>query len=370
MEEYQIEQETEEVENKITETLFLNQDKKNFKIELIIEGKMMFFNLYEEGNISNKYYSQIMSLKEIKNKHQIFCIFNSCQEFLDYIKALYENKKLSTKINNESLSLLMNVEYLFKQQIIEIPLEKKKIKIEDLSDDIIKEITFLKNIIKIQQESIEKINSNIINQKKEINNLKEENNKLKEEIKQFKEIFGEKILYEHISFFSNILKTNECEMIFSAIKSKMNRKIKNIKKIYQATKDGGNPSIFHSKCDNINNTLVLIHSSGNIRFGGFTSNIWESTPSVLFKDDKNAFIFSLDNQKIYLYKNDGKAIKCRKDFGPCFGYGPKIGIYGNPLEQKKLFSYVDNDSYDFDYIFLTQNPDYAIDYEVFQIIFD
>ena len=29
MEEYQIEQETEEVENKITETLFLNQDKKN-----------------------------------------------------------------------------------------------------------------------------------------------------------------------------------------------------------------------------------------------------------------------------------------------------------------------------------------------------
>ena len=102
MEEYQIEQETEEIENKITETLFLNQDKKNFKIELIIEGKIMFFNIYEEGNISNKYYSQIMSLKEIKNKHQIFCIFNTCQEFLDYIKALYEKK-------NYPLKLIMNL---------------------------------------------------------------------------------------------------------------------------------------------------------------------------------------------------------------------------------------------------------------------
>ena len=189
-------------------------------------------------------------------------------------------------------------------------------------------------------------------------------------MKQFKEIFAEKIISEQISSFSNILKTNECELIFSAIKRRMNRKIKNIKKIYQATKDGGNPSIFHSKCDNINNTLVLIHSSGNKRFGGFTSNIWESTQKELFKDDKNAFVFSLDKQKIYSYKNDGKAIRCRKDYGPCFGYGPMIGIYGNPLEQKKLFSYVDNVSYDFDYIFSRNNPDYAIDYEVFEIIFD
>ena len=147
----------------------------------------------------------------------------------------------------------------------------------------------------------------------------------------------------------------------------MNRKIKNIKKIYQATKDGGNPSIFHSKCDNINNTLVLIHSSGNKRFGGFTSNNWESTQKEFFKDDKNAFVFSLDNQKIYLYKNEGKAIRCFKDYGPCFGYGPKIGIYGNPLEQKKLFSYVDNASYDFYYIFSRNNPDYAIDYNSFHI---
>ena len=75
---------------------------------------------------------------------------------------------------------------------------------------------------------------------------------------------------------------------------------------------------------------MLIHSNGNKRFGGFTSNIWESTSNEVFKDDKNAFVFSLDKQKIYSYKNDGKAIRCHKNYGPCFGYVPKIGIFGNP----------------------------------------
>ena len=173
-----------------------------------------------------------------------------------------------------------------------------------------------------------------------------------------------------IPYFSNILKSNECELIFSAIKSRINKKLKDIKKIYQATKDGGDPSIFHSKCDGINNTLVLIHSKENGRFGGFTSNIWESTSNEVFKDDKNAFVFSLDKQKIYSYKNDGKAIRCRKDYGPCFGYGPKIGIYGDPLKQQNLYSYKYYNSYDIDYAFLKNNSDYAIEYEVFQVIFE
>ena len=46
-------------------------------------------------------------------------------------------------------------------------------------------------------------------------------------------------------------------MIESAIKQRINRKIKGFKKIYQATKDGGDPENFHKKCDNIPNTLTL-----------------------------------------------------------------------------------------------------------------
>lgn len=77
----------------------------------------------------------------------------------------------------------------------------------------------------------------------------------------------------------------------------MNKEIKGIKKLYQATMDGSGPQIFHKKCDNISNTLVLYKSAGNRRFGAFVSECWEIGPRD--KLDKNCFLFSLDRQKIY-----------------------------------------------------------------------
>ena len=59
----------------------------------------------------------------------------------------------------------------------------------------------------------------------------------------------------------------------------MNKKIKKLKKLYQATNDGGDSEIFHKKCDNIPNTLALIKSEGQRRFGGFTSIPWKSENS-------------------------------------------------------------------------------------------
>ena len=82
MEEYQIEPETKKIENKITETLFIEQNEKKFKLELVLEGEIIFLNLYEEGNINNKYYSQKLSLREIKNKHQIFLYLIHVKNFL------------------------------------------------------------------------------------------------------------------------------------------------------------------------------------------------------------------------------------------------------------------------------------------------
>ncbi len=103
------------------------------------------------------------------------------------------------------------------------------------------------------------------------------------------------------------MKENEFNIIHLALKSRMNKEVKEIKKLYQITIEGDGSVNFHSKCDNIPNTLVLIKSAGNRRFGGFTSQVWEST-SGSYKDDKNAFLFSLDKQRIYPYKNNGNAI--------------------------------------------------------------
>ena len=90
----------------------------------------------------------------------------------------------------------------------------------------------------------------------------------------------------------------------------MNKKIREVKKLYQANVDGGEPSIFLSKYDNISNTLTIIKTKGKRRFGGFFSNSWESR--LIFKEDINSFIFSIDNNKIYSYKNNGVALFCKK----------------------------------------------------------
>ena len=85
------------------------------------------------------------------------------------------------------------------------------------------------------------------------------------------------------------MKNEEFDIIKNAIENRINKKIKELRKLYQATIDGGEASNFHLKCDDIPNTLTIIKSAGNRRFGGFTSNTWES--SYKFKDEKNAFYF-------------------------------------------------------------------------------
>ena len=63
--------------------------------------------------------------------------------------------------------------------------------------------------------------------------------------------------------------------------------------IYQATKNGFGMSDFHSKCDGIMNTLMIIKTTESYVFGGFTTQDWSKLGS--YQSDSNAFLFSLIN---------------------------------------------------------------------------
>ena len=98
-----------------------------------------------------------------------------------------------------------------------------------------------------------------------------ENNQMKLKIEEHnKEINDLKENPDKYITKSEIMKISDKDMLSKEIENKMNKKIKEIQKLYQATKDGGEPINFHLKCDNIPNTLVLIKSEDNRRFGGFT----------------------------------------------------------------------------------------------------
>lgn len=63
--------------------------------------------------------------------------------------------------------------------------------------------------------------------------------------------------------------------------------------IYQASRDGFSLSDFHSKCDGVLNTLMVIKTTDSYVFGGFTTQDWTGLDS--YRSDDNAFIFSLIN---------------------------------------------------------------------------
>ena len=101
--------------------------------------------------------------------------------------------------------------------------------------------------------------------------------------------------------------------------------------IYRGSLDGFEPNEFHSKCDNIPNTITIIKSENGNIFGGYTTQTWNSVTDLDDLDDgdnktdENAFIFSFLNKhnkpiKIKIKESAKKnAIYCSKFLGPNFG---------------------------------------------------
>ena len=94
--------------------------------------------------------------------------------------------------------------------------------------------------------------------------------------------------------------------------------------LYKATIDSDKASVFHDKCDEATNSLVLIQSGNGKRFGGYTSCSWEG--NSIDKQDENAFVFSLDKMEIYDIIPGEDAIGCYPKYGPVF-LGCQIRIY-------------------------------------------
>jgi hypothetical protein len=97
------------------------------------------------------------------------------------------------------------------------------------------------------------------------------------------------------------------------------------KLLYRGTLHGFEASTFHTKCDNIAKTLTIIKAaeSGNI-FGGYTEVTWNATRPN-YKEDKNAFVFSLVNKertpvKVKIANEKQFAFIGNLNYGPVFGY--------------------------------------------------
>ena len=134
-------------------------------------------------------------------------------------------------------------------------------------------------------------------------------------------------------------KTRDSMNTISRIKDldKINYKLRKIlnknkiefKLIYKGSIDGDSSIKFHEKCNNYKNTLVLIYSSINKKFGGFTTRTWEGED--INKADDHCFIFSVEKGIIYDFDEGEDAIKCSEEYGPIFVN--QIAIFDNFITQ-------------------------------------
>ena len=125
-------------------------------------------------------------------------------------------------------------------------------------------------------------------------------------------------------FKSSSILTNETDFDFLLNKlSKYNPT--SYKIIYKSSIDGDNVKTFHSNCDGEENTLIIIETTKGLKFGGFTSVGFDNTGYEL-RDD-NAFLFSVDRQKVYDIIPGNNAIYCNRKFGPIFCSKPDSTAY-------------------------------------------
>ena len=115
-----------------------------------------------------------------------------------------------------------------------------------------------------------------------------------------------------------------------------NKKFYNMRLIYRASDDGDTPYKFHRLCDGLSPLIVLIKTTYNVRFGGFTEAYFETSDELIGKRSNTAFLFNLDREKAFDIIEGQNAICCHKNYGPVF-YGYEycnIYLVGNFLSNE------------------------------------
>ena len=256
----------------ISESFEIKQNNNNYKLNIKIINTNIILNVLDTKDILKEYEIKL-TLDELKQIHKVFLMLNSCQEFLDNIKALIENKKLFIKKTIENkITIELIVEIFNKPNFIKIDLNKKKSNFDLISQDLYKKISVLTDNYKNLELNYHKVIEENNNLKDEINKIKEVNKTIKEEnstinikIKNLEETINKMACdmnkcikkEEDIKINTEIMKVDEFDIIRIQIEKTMNKEIKGINKLYQATKDGFDNLNFHKKYKNISNTLIL-----------------------------------------------------------------------------------------------------------------
>jgi hypothetical protein len=266
--------------------------KKNSLIKHGLSNRMdlvktHFMDLRSEIQLSTE--EAIQQINDLSSK-LINDIDLSANELIEYNKSIsLDNLDGFNDIVKElELFHTANTDYLKKYEVDE------KILLKSSAEAVY--------LIKKAEKELDDLNSLVFNKKLKvfIKNTTKISESILGEIKFFKSNFSDSIILKDDLEKQKFIKI--CAFPFD----------KDRKLIFRASQDGFGCDAFHAKCNEIPNTLIIIKSQNGNVFGGYTEQSWFGHYN--FKNDKNAFLFSLINHLNTPYKlkcNDpDKAIYC------------------------------------------------------------
>ena len=263
----------------------------------LVKNCKMMLNCKKCKNLHEKRHNKNLNIS-IKN-----LLKNEKEEETFLEKNIKERKKRLKNKMKELRNMFLNNWENFEKNLIE-EIEKNKNS----------EIIFQNNVLEEKKSEFEKDKNNINKLKnfaeeyKSFQDLKKkENSKEFEKIRQIENFektlqnyFSDKIpkTVEKIEYFKNSQILNKQEDIEFIKNNLFSQKLKQIKKIYQGSKNGFTSKDFHLLVDNKGATLTIIKSSKNEIFGGFNSFNWTNKKGngKYFKTEKS-FLFSITKKK-------------------------------------------------------------------------
>ena len=150
--------------------------------------------------------------------------------------------------------------------------------------------------------------------------------------------------------------------------------INNMELIYRDSKDGFGYENIVNKIDNKSNLIFLFFTGNNRIFGNYTKTKLEnirSSKDHYYKDEK-AFVFSLNNNKIYKVLKPEKAIRLYKDNNVIYTSNSQEGngfyvsgntVYESLMKEPKIYDFERNNE-------LTQGENKINELEIFEIKYD
>jgi hypothetical protein len=296
------------------------------KLNILMKEEILLLPLEKRNDINQKYLTS-------NNNTEIETSLENEEDIQEEVEDLSSNY---TKLKSKYNEIIKNHDKEINQFNIEIQ------ELKEQNNDLKQKITILLEQVNQLNNLITKNNNNykyplssmqnLIERIEILEELKEESTKSSKKASDginmqlnnilIQEKLNNKKLKKCFKSSSILTKDTDFNFLLNKL-SKFNPT--SYKIIYKSSIDGDNIKNFHSNCDGEENIIIIIETVKGLKFGGFTSVGFDSSGYEL-RDD-NAFLFSIDRQKIYDIIPGNNAIYCNRKFGPIFCAEPDSSAY-------------------------------------------